>query len=434
MSTFIVIAVGQILSNLGSRLTDFGLGVWIFQRTGSATQFALSILITALPSIVLSPLAGALIDRWDRRRVMLFCDTILAVKTLAILLVLSFGTLAVWQIYLLNAVGSVFSGFHSIAWSASTTMLVPKRHLARVSGLTRTLSSGTGILAPALAGLLFVLIGLKGIATVDLASWAFAVVPLFLVRIPSPARTPDVTRTLGLAAEIREGWKYLKSLRGLLYLLLMYSAIGFFGITTEVLRGPYVLAGQGPEKYGIVESVVSIGTLIGGFLLGVFGQSRRPMAIILGSELLVCLAGILAGAVPVFWLLLVSLFLYNAAVSYCDGTIGYLWQLKVRPELQGRVFALRDTLTMSLMPVGILLFSPVAEFWMEPRLQAGGAWASSIGRIIGTGTGRGIGFLFIVSGIVSIVILGVALSNKDLRRADVDIPDAAPVTRATPLR
>jgi hypothetical protein len=148
------------------------------------------------------------------------------------------------------------------------------------------------------------------------------------------------------------------------------------------------------------------------------------MAIILASELLVCLTGIVAGAVPVFWLLLASLFFYNAAVSYCDGTIGYLWQLKVRPDFQGRVFALRDALTMSLMPIGILLFSPVAEFWMEPRLQPGGAWASSIGRVIGTGPGRGIGFLFIASGIVSIVILGIALLNRTLRRADVDIPDA----------
>jgi MFS family permease len=242
MATFIIVACGQILSNLGSQLTDFGLGVWIFQQTGSATQFAVSILITALPRIILSPLAGALVDRWDRRRVMLFCDTFLAVRTLAILLVLAFGMLTVWQIYMLNAFGSVFTGLHSIAWSASTTMLVPKKHLARVNGLTRSLSSGTGILAPALAGVLFVLIGLKGIASVDLASWAFAVVPLFLVRIPSPSQAPGVTRTRSLGAEILEGWKHLKSLRGLLYLLLMYSAIGFFGITTEVLRGPYVLA------------------------------------------------------------------------------------------------------------------------------------------------------------------------------------------------
>jgi MFS family permease len=423
MRVFFILAAGQILSNLGSRLTDFGLGVFIFQQTGSETQFAVSILISALPSIVLSPLAGALVDRWDRRTVLLFCDTVLALRTVTLLLILTSGSLAVWQIYIMNAVASVFEGFHGVAWSASTVLLVPKRHLSRVTGFTRAFGSATGILAPALAGVLYVLIGLKGIVLIDLASWAFAVVPLLLVRIPSPVREKLKRGATGLLTDIAEGWKELRSMGGLLELLLMYSAIGFFGITTEVLRGPYVMVSSGTEKYGIMESVVSIGTLCGSVLLATFALRRRVMIIIFGSELVVCVAGILMGLVPGFWLLLVWVFLFNCAVSYCDGTIAFLWQLKVRPEFQGRVFALRDTLTMSLMPIGVLIFSPLAEFVFEPRLQPGGAWAASIGSITGTGTGRGIGFLFVVSSLICTVILGLGWMRRRIRRADVELPD-----------
>jgi MFS transporter, DHA3 family, macrolide efflux protein len=423
MRTFLVILAGQLVSNLGSRLTDFGLGVWIYQETGSATQFALSILISALPRIILSPLAGALVDRWDRRKVMIVCDSVLAARTMAILLILLAGRLAVWQIYLVNAVGSVFESFHGLAWSASIPLLVPKRHLARVNGISQAFSSGTGMLAPALAGLLFVAIGMKGIAAVDLASWAFAVAPLLVVAIPSPRKASASPEGPRLLREISDGWKCLRGMKGLLYLLLAYAAIGFFGITTEVLRGPYVLSFNGPERYGIIESVVSVGTLAGGFLLAVLGSRKNAIRIILGSELVIGLCGIVMGAVPVYGVLVPSVFLYYLTVSFCDGTITALWQRKIPPSLQGRVFALRDALTMSLMPPGILLFSPIAEYWLEPRLAPGGAWAGGLGRLIGTGAGRGIGLLFIVSGLVSVAVVAAACASRRIRRADSEIPD-----------
>jgi MFS transporter, DHA3 family, macrolide efflux protein len=425
MQTFIIIICGQLVSNLGSRLTDFGLGVWIFQETHSATSFALSILISALPRIVLAPFIGALVDRWDRRKIMIISDTILAGRTLAVLLILLFGRLSIWQIYVMNAVGSVFESFHGLSWSASTTLLVPKKHLARVNGITQVFGSGTSMLAPALAGVLFVLVGMKGIAAIDLISWAFAVVPLLFVRIPAPAKRKVALESPTVLKEVAEGWKYIIKLKGMLFLLLAYSAIGFFGITTEVLRGPYVLYSHGPAEYGIIESVVSIGTLVGGLLLAIIGNPKNAIPIILFSEFLTCVFSILMGAIPAYWVLLVSVFLYYLAISYCDGTIVALWQRKIPPELQGRVFALKDTLTMSLMPLGILCFSPLAEFWMEPNLLPGGAWASNIGRIIGVGKGRGIGFLFIASGLISVIVVALAVANRKVRRIEAEIQDFA---------
>jgi MFS transporter, DHA3 family, macrolide efflux protein len=424
MRTFMFVFAGQLVSNLGSRLTDFGLGVWIFQETRSATQFALSILVSSLPRILLAPLVGALVDRGDRRKVMIVADSVLAAKTMAILLILLCGRLSVWQIYLMNAVGSVFESFHGLAWSASIPLLVPKRHLARVNGISQMFGSANGMLAPAIAGVLFVVIGMKGIAAIDLATWAFAVAPLLLVAIPFPGKDPAVVKKTGLLREISEGWKCLRTMKGLAYLLLVYASIGFFGITTDVLHGPYVLSCNGPERYGIVESVVSVGTLAGGLLLTIVGTPRNAIWIILGSESVICLSGIVMGAVPVYWVLVSAIFLYYVMVSFCDGTIAALWQRKIPPALQGRVFALRDTLTMSLMPLGILLFSPVAEYWMEPRLLPGGQWADGLGRLIGTGPGRGIGLLFVLSGLVNAAIVAVACVNRRIRAADREIPDA----------
>lgn len=423
MSTFFIIVLGQLVSNLGSKLTDFGLAVWIFQETHSATQFAASILISALPRIVLGPAIGAFVDRFDRRKVMIISDTMLALRTGVILTVLFLGKLSVWQIYLVNAIGSVFETSHGLAWSASTTLLVPKRHLARVNGLTGMLNSGIGMLAPALAGILYVLIGMKGVATVDLATWAFAVGPLLFVAIPSPVVRSQEPTSWRLFPEIGEGWAYLRKVKGLFYLLLTYSAINFFGITTEVLRGPYVLSFNGPDRYGIIESIVGIGTLVGGLLLTAFGNPKQVIWIILGAEMIISLSGAVMGAIPNYAVLIFTILVYYGAVSFCDGTINALWQRKIPPALQGRVFALRDTVNMALMPLGILLFSPLAEFWMEPSMAPGGKWARSVGAILGTGGGRGIGFLFVLSGLVNALIVVIACTNRSIWSAETAIPD-----------
>ena len=349
---------------------------------------------------------------------MIASDSILALRTVVILFVLLFGRLAVWQIYLVNAIGSVFETSHGLAWSASVSLLVPKRHLARVNGLTGMFNSGTGMLAPAIAGLLYALIGMKGIAAIDLASWAFAVGPLLLVAIPSPTREPGPGGESTLLRDIREGWGHLRKGAGLFYLLLAYSAIGFFGITTEVLRGPYVLSFNGPDRYGIVESIASVGTLAGGFLLTAMGNPKRAIGAILASEALVSVAGMVMGAFPSYIVLVVSVLAYYGAVSFGDGSINALWQRTIPPAAQGRVFALRDALTMSLMPAGILLFSPIAEFWMEPALSPGGRWALILGPMIGTGPGRGIGLLFVLSGLASLSIVLLACCSRSIRRVD----------------
>jgi MFS transporter, DHA3 family, macrolide efflux protein len=422
MRTFFVILAGQTLSSLGSYLTDFSLSVWIFQETGSAVQFAVGLLASSVPRILLQPLMGALVDRWNRKTVMIAADSILALRTIAVFLLLTLGRLSVVHIYVINLAGSIFGGVHSLAWSASRTLLVPKKHLARVNGLTSTLSSATSLVSPALAGALYVTIGVRGIVAIDLISWLFAIVPLFLVTIPSPSiqTAPDRSR---LVDDIREGWRYLRSMPGLLYLLAFYSSVGVVGITTEVLLAPYILSFGSAIDYGIVQSGASLGFLVGGILLTLLGNPAKVIRIIISLETLICVCGALVGIFQILWVVVPLMALYSATVAFCDGTIMTLWQRKVRPQLQGRVFALKETLTMALMPIGVGISSPIAEFWLEPNLRVGAAWANGIGKVIGVGPGRGIGLLFLASNVLCIPIIVLALLSKRLRRADVDIPD-----------
>ena len=422
MRTFFVILAGQTLSSLGSHLTEFSLSVWIFQETGSPVQFAVGLLTSTVPRILLQPLIGVLVDRWNRKTVMIVADSILALRTVAVFILLTLGRLSVVHIYALNLAASIFGGFHSLAWSASKTLLVPKKHLARVNGLTSTLSSAKGLVSPALAGALYVTIGVRGIVAIDLISWLFAIVPLFLVTVPTPAIQTTSERDR-LVDDIRQGWRHLSSMPGLVYLLAFYSSVGFVGITTEVLLAPYILSFGSAADYGIVQSGASLGFLAGGILLTLLGNPGKVVRIIIALETLICVCGALVGVFPTLWVVVPLMAVYSATVAFCDGTIMTLWQRKVRPELQGRVFALKETLTMALMPIGVAISSPIAEYWLEPNLRVGGAWANGIGRLIGVGPGRGIGLLFLASNVICIPIIILALFSRKLRRADVDLPD-----------
>jgi len=183
---FALVWFGQLISITGSGLTEFGLSVWVFQRTGSTTQFALTFLAFTLPRILLSPLAGTLVDRWDRRRAMLLSDTGAALTTLAIALLLIAGRLEVWHIYIATAISSSLSAFQRPAYKATITLLVPKEHYGRASGMVSLARSIPSLVSPALAGFLIVAIGLEGVILIDFATFLFAVFTLLLVRFPRP--------------------------------------------------------------------------------------------------------------------------------------------------------------------------------------------------------------------------------------------------------
>ncbi len=284
--TFLIIWFGQFVSVLGSGLTSFALGVWLYQRTGSETQFAINFGCIVLPRVLLGPLGGVLADRWDRRIAMIVGDSGAACGTLAVVVLLFANQLQPWHIYLATAVSSAFSTIQRPAQSAAVVLLIPKAQLGRVSGLRRIAGSAADLLAPVLAGYLLVTIGIEHVILIDVATFVFAIGTLLAVRfprVPAPAHSetePSMWR------EALDGWRYIAQRPGLGSLLLFYCATSFLGVTTEVLLTPYVLVTNSPAALGWVVSATGAGLLLGGLLLAMWGGPKRRIFGILGFELI----------------------------------------------------------------------------------------------------------------------------------------------------
>ncbi len=429
MRTFVIIWIGQVISIIGSSLTNFGLGVWIFEQTGDAMPFALTVLSGSLPRVFLLPVAGSLADRWNRRWLMILADTGNAAATLAIVLLLSFGSLEVWHIYLLSAVGSALGTFQQPAYQASITMLVPKKHLARANGMMQTADSLGGILAPLLAGFLFVAVGLSGIVLIDFVTYFFAVFALLLVRIPQPKVEPSIEgQKSTVASDVRFAWRYLRERPGLLGLLLYYASVNFFLSTVFVLSGPLVLSQHNARVFGFVQMVLGIGGLVGGLVASTWGGPQKHLVrAAIGGIALYMVGIIVAGlrihpAFPAFGLAF-NVFVVTIVQSISNA----IWQLKVAPEVQGRVFSLRYMLATMITPLAYLAAGPLADQVFEPLMQEGGALAATVlGTLLGTGPGRGIGLIYVLSGMLVILISLIAYLNPRIRRLEEEVPDAVP--------
>ncbi|HSF38406.1 MAG TPA: MFS transporter [Thermoanaerobaculia bacterium] len=427
MITFLLIWSGQVVSTLGSGLTGFALSVWVYQQTGSATRFALIALVTMLPGILLSPVAGALVDRWDRRWAMIVADTGSACSSLVIALLLWQGRLELWHIYPLLALSSSFSAFQFPAFSAATTLLVPRRHLGRASGMTQMGVGIAEIIAPGLAGALVVSIGLKGILLIDAATFLFAIITLLLVRVPRPeASALGVAARGSLLSEAAFGWTFIRERPGLLALLLLFATTHVSLGMMQVLVTPMILSFTTADVLGRVLSGSALGMLAGSVLMTVWGGPRRRIAGILGFLLLQGCVLMVGGLRPDARLIAVSGFLFLFALPVIIGSSQALWQSKTPPDLQGRVFAVRRMIAWSTLPFAYMVAGPLADRVFEPLLAVGGPLAESLGPWIGVGKGRGIALLFLFLGLLVVLTVAAASRLPRLTRLEEELPDVLP--------
>lgn len=417
---------GQLVSLVGSKLTGFALGVWVFQITGSVTRFALIMVFTALPGVVLSPLAGAFVDRWDRRRTMILSDTGSGLCTLGVALLLALGRLEIWHIYLLMAASSAFGAFQWPAYSASISLLVPKSQYGRASGLVQLAQATAQIVAPVVAGVLLGVIGLPGIILIDFSTFLFAVSTLLLVKIPRPARTAAEGRKPSIWQEAWEGWRYIVSQRGLLVMLALFGLANFTIGIVYVLFTPLVLSFSTAAVLGTLLSVGGLGFLAGGLLMSAWGGPRRRIYGIYFAEALLGAALFAAGFPPNPLLLGVMAFLAYFSLPVVNGCSQAIWLVKTPPGLQGRVFATRRMIAWSSMPLAYLVAGPLADRVFEPLMAEGGALTGTLGRFLGTGPGRGIGLLYVIMGGLLLLATLAGVLSPRLRRVELEIPDAVP--------
>ena len=428
MKTFFIVWIGQLVSIVGSSLTGFALSIWVYQQSGSVTLLALVMLAATVPGIIIAPFAGALVDRWDRRLTMMGGDGAAGLATGVVALLLFAGDLHLAWVFVLVIIGSIGNSFQEPAWTASIPMLVPKQHLGRANGLAQTGQAVGQLLAPAIAGALLTLVGLKAVLLVDFITFLFAVSTVALVHIPSPKRT---TAVRSLRTEAGDGWRFVKERSGLLGLLLVIAALNFeFGFA-NILFIPLFLSFTNELVFGSVMSIAGFGMLIGTVIMGAWGgpQKRvRGLASLLSvAGLATCLVGLRPAVVPAA----VGMFALMLLIPVINGTSTTLWQLKVDLDMQGRVFALRRMMAMIATPVSYLLAGPLADKVFEPLMS--GPLADTVGKVIGVGEGRGIGLLFIVMGFMLILTMVFAYAIPRIRHLEVELPDvvAEPIPEAT---
>jgi len=423
-TTFTVVWLGQLVSVIGSGLTSFALGVWVFEHTGSATQFALIGLFAVLPRVLLSPLAGSIVDRWDRRRAMILGDAGAGFSTLVLVLLLFTNKLEIWHIYLIVGASAAFSTVQWPAFTAATTLLVPKKDYGRANGMIQLGRAAADILSPALAGFLMLIVGLDGVILIDFATFVFAVITLLPVRFPKPQGTiPGESENLSLKEDMTFGWKYISARPGLLGLLIFFAAVNFLWGMVGALITPMILGFTTSDMLGIIISIAGVGMLVGSLVMSIWGGPQRRINSVLCFEFLSGICFLLMGLRPSFWLIALGAFGAHVTIAIVYGSNQAIWQSKVAPGVQGRVFATQQMIAKAASPLAYLLAGPLADHLFEPLLAPTGQLTESIGQVIGFGAGRGIGLLFIIMGVLKMAVTAVGYAHPRIRFVEDELPD-----------
>ena len=423
--------MGQLVSILGSGLTSFAVGVRIYETSGSITQFSLFYIINFLPMTLLAPLAGALVDRWDRRRAMLLSDLGAGASTLLLWGMLvaddaGVWTLHTWHLYIPLLLSAVFDTLRWPAYYATTSLLVPKQHLGRANGMVELANGASQIVTPVLAGALMRPIGLQGIILIDLVTFVFAVGTLLAVRFPRPAPSVKTVGKPSLAQEIAVGWSFIRARPGLIRLMALVTLYFSVNAMVTLLITPLVLSFADMKTLGMVASIAGTGMLAGALVMSAWGGPRRRVRGVLGFNLLAAVALLLAALPPSFALTAAAAALFLFTFPMLVSCSQAIWQTKVAPDIQGRVFAVRRTLSVVAVTAGTLLAGPLADRVFMPMMMPGGPLAGTVGRVIGVGPGRGIALLLMILGVLVAIASVLAMLSPRLRNLEDELPDALP--------
>ncbi|HDQ72721.1 MAG TPA: MFS transporter, partial [Chloroflexi bacterium] len=424
MRTFNLVWLGQLVSIIGSGLTAFALGTWIYLETGSATLFAASLLFARLPMILVAPLAGVIVDRFDRRRIMIVSDTGSALVTLAMMALAVTGRLEIWHVYVAQLIYATCGAFQSPAYLAAVTTLVPKAQYGNASGMMDLAGALGEVIAPVIAGALLNWIRLPGLVMIDIATYLFAVGVLFFVRFPRTRIDEEEEQEESFWRQIAYGWRYVAGRSGLVTLMSFFFGMNFVVGFIGALLSPLILSIATPAALGVVASVSGFGLLLGSMVMSVWGgPKRRSYGVIVGS-LVMGLFLALMGVQSQVWIIAAAAFGMLVAVPIMRGSGQAILQSKVPLNVQGRVFAIVQAVVTVASLVAIGLSGPLADGVFGPMLTEGGALADSVGRVIGVGEGRGIGLIFIGLGGLAMLLSAVGYLYPRFRNLEDHLPDA----------
>ncbi|MHB8779531.1 MAG: MFS transporter [Anaerolineales bacterium] len=383
---FFTIWTGQAISLFGSALVQFALVWWLTQKTGSATTLTTAFLIAMLPQIILGPFAGALVDRWNRRIIMISADATIALFSLLLAWLFATGRVEVWHIYAIMAIRSLGGAFHFPAMSASTPLMVPGEHLTRVNGLNQTLQGINGLIAPPVGALLLGFFQTQIVLLVDVGTAAMAILPLLFIPIPQPERSEESTQTMKptLFNDIGVALRYIRSWPGLVAILAMALFLNFLLVPSGALLPLLVTEHfrKGAIELGFLESAQGFGLIAGGITLSIWGGFKRKIATSIIGIIGLGLGIMLVGLAPanLFYLAIAGTVVLGFMIPITNGPIGAILQSVIRPDMQGRIMSLVNSAATAISPLGLLLAGPLSD-WLGIRVWfwAGGLICLSIG-------------------------------------------------------
>ena len=366
---FFTIWGGQALSLLGSQLVQFALIWYLTVQTSSATVLAIASLVGLVPQVVLGPVIGTLVDRWNRRNVMLIADSIIALATIILAILCAMNLVEIWHIYLVMFIRSLAGGFHGNSMNASTSLMVPTEHLTRIQGINQMLNGGLNVVAAPLGALLLGVLPLQGILLIDITTALFAIVPLFFIRVPQPERI-ERSQLQGkgkptIWQDFKEGFRYLIHWPGLLIIGLMAVVINFL-LTPAFSLLPLLVKdyfGGGAPELGWVNSAFGIGIIMGGLLLGIWGGFKRKIItsffglVGMGVGTLVMAQ---APATSILWPVGAAL-IVGIMQPITNGPLFAILQSAVAPDMQARVFSLIGSVASGMAPIGLLIAGPISD-------------------------------------------------------------------------
>lgn len=435
MFGFSIVWLGQLVSMSGSAMTRFALTIWVYEETGEATALAVVAIFSFAPAIFFSPIAGVIVDRVSRKRVMIASDLAAGLSTVALLVLYSTGHLEIWHLWATGFFASSFESFQFPAYSAAITTMVEKKHYTRANAMLGMVHSGSTIIAPALAAAMLHVIGISGIMIIDIATFVFAIGMLSLAIIPNPAETAVGRASRGsLPQELTFGFRYIFSNRSLLGLLLIFLAINLTFTLAMVLLAPMILARTGNSEVilGTTMMMFGIGGVVGGVIVTAWGGfKRRIHGVLLGIALISLFGQVVLGVGRSIHVWAVGAFLAMFFLPLVNGSSQAIWQAKVAPDIQGKVFATRRLIAQISAPVAMILGGRLADVVFEPAMASGGAFAQFFQPLVGSGPGAGMGLLFVFAGLFGAAAALSGYLIPAVRQIETRLPDYdAPVNPA----
>jgi MFS family permease len=427
MLGFVIVWLGQAVSLLGTSMSGFGLTIWAYQMTGKATALALVGFFFVAPMVFFSPIAGAIVDRSNRKLMMMVSDLAAGLTTIVILILFVTGQLQIWHLYITSFITGTFQTFQWPAYSAAITLMLPKEQYGRANGMIELAGASSNIFAPILAGALLAIIGLGAILVIDIVTFVVAVGALFFVYIPQPARSQAGRRGQGsIWKESAYGFRHIFARPSLLGLQIVFLLGNLFSTIGYTVMAPMILArtGNNAIQFGSVQTIGAVGGVVGGLLMSAWGGTRKKVHGVLSGWGISSLVGQtlmgLARSVPVWG---VANFLTNAFVPIINGSNQAIWMAKVEPDVQGRVFATRRLIAWFVTPIATLVAGPLADYVFEPAMSGGGTLSTTFGWLVGTGPGAGMGLMMVLSGLAASAVGWGGYLVRPVRDAELILPD-----------